>query len=588
MIPDVSYIHVVIPIDWTKYEDMFNKAVELFKHDATTARQQTTFRNEEYYHPGSIGRHDLFLDTSNKFSDSGIALGQELLRIRTQFHNLMRTLPTTSSTLRNSAQAPSGPAHFLRTFQNYNTSTTIHRRHKRFWGGIIAALLGAGVMGTFMGIFNTHQVQSMASGKHMDLLVQDNLAKNEIIELLNSRIGRALEASRTVAGDYHFITRYLIWLSIVRHLDHRLMELSALIGDLHKHRLSPLWFSEDNMRTLHQNVHSFASANQVLPLTEYTSDYFQTDVSFVSSQGQLAILLHVPATKHREKWNIFRHHPFPIPATPGHITLVSSQHPIIAVGGNLRYKVMDDAGLHNCLRRNHYYLCTSPVITHTTYSSSCVGALMGQDSAAISDLCSIRIEPDREMVMQASERSFAIYSPEVLTAQGQCMNGTIITRQIGRSSIIDLEPGCNLRLKHHLIEVPLSFTTPRLAIIATTGWDTLEIPKQLLRADDLRQLQLYKLLLNDSQDDTLVKDGLRMSQAQLAMLHHQLTAQVDDSTRVGIYIIAGLSAFVGAFFILWLLICCTRYWTRQLDINDEDEDDVPQHSSPFPFYSPGL
>jgi ABC-type microcin C transport system duplicated ATPase subunit YejF len=118
-------------------------------------------------------------------------------------------------------------------------------------------------------------------------------------------------------------------------------------------------------------------------------------------------------------------------------------------------------------------------------------------------------EAEREMVMQAEENAFAVYTPIPFTAHGTCLNGSRITRVLSKSTVIQLDSGCNLQLKEHLIEVPFSLISPRVPLISSTSWDTLEVPRKLLREEDRRQMDLFRALVNASYDEREFRDGLR-------------------------------------------------------------------------------
>jgi hypothetical protein len=51
MIPDVSYLHIVIPVDISKFETMFTKAMAMMRDDFWNQSKTNTFKNEDYYFP---------------------------------------------------------------------------------------------------------------------------------------------------------------------------------------------------------------------------------------------------------------------------------------------------------------------------------------------------------------------------------------------------------------------------------------------------------------------------------------------------------------------------------------------------------
>jgi hypothetical protein len=68
MIPDVSYLHVVVPVDINRFENMFSKAMTLMNEDYKKQSQTKNYKNEDYYFPKSTERHDAFI---NPIWDSG-------------------------------------------------------------------------------------------------------------------------------------------------------------------------------------------------------------------------------------------------------------------------------------------------------------------------------------------------------------------------------------------------------------------------------------------------------------------------------------------------------------------------------------
>jgi len=568
VIPDVSFIHVIMPVDLDKFDKMFTGAIDLLNQDSKTMRQQEIYQNEVYYHPKTETQHDLFIEPGGEKGPgrrANISVLHDLMDIHQQYLDLRNTLPSNSPSIRNSMlnAGPQGNRYLsgVTYHQQFNMTPTSRtgRRQKRFWGGLIGGMLGMATIATFMGVFDQTQIHSL-SGKDSDLLVKDNERKNEMIETLNHRISRALDIAREEAGNSVFMNRYMVWTAVVRHLQRRLNEFASLLENLQKHRLSNIWFSSQQMHEIHQNVHTFGKSHQVIPLTEFSSDYFQIDTSFVTTSDQLLMILHVPSTRAKEKWHIFRYKPFPIPDNNNMVKMVTSPEQLIALGADKRYKVLSEADLHHCLRRNHVYMCNSPVITHTDFGSSCIGAIMGQMSDRIVELCQIHMEPSREIVLQASEQTFAVYSPEPFTAHGTCVNGTLTRKLMGISSIVSLSPGCSLQLKEHVIDAPFSLTLPKQPIIEQTSWDTLDVPRRLLQHEDQRQTKLYGMLVNDSYDVSKLEDGLRLSQAQLAKLHDRLSKQVAESHGFlfwsGVIISSILVVLISLLTACW----CARYW----------------------------
>jgi hypothetical protein len=210
---------------------------------------------------------------------------------------------------------------------------------------------------------------------------------------------------------------------------------------------------------------------------------------------------------------------------------------------------------------------------------------MGQLPQSIASLCRMHNEAEREMVMQATENAFAVYFPMPFTAHGTCLNGTRITRVLTKSTIVQLDSGCSLQLKEHLIEVPFSLISPRVPLISTTSWDTLEVPCKLLREEGRRQMDLFKALVNESYSEADFRDGLRLSQQQLAILHDQLARDFAYSRSWVTILLTTVGIVVGL--LLWIAVCvwcCHCRWGSRYTHHQEpimitshlqDSDDEP-------------
>lgn len=183
---------------------------------------------------------------------------------------------------------------------------------------------------------------------------------------------------------------------------------------------------------------------------------------------------------------------------------------------------------------------------------------MRQLPDTIAQLCQVHMGPEREKVVQASEDTFAVFSPESFTAYGGCVNGTLLTCHISKVSMIQVAGGCSLRLRHHTIESPFSVMTPSQPIVTRMNWDTFEVPKEPLKNVDCSEMKLYQFLLKEYNLSSQVEDGLQMSHTQLAILHDRLSRQVQESQAKGIWVIITVGILLGVMFtiIMHLIVSC--------------------------------
>ena len=557
MIPDLSYLHVAIPISLKEYDDMFELAKNVMMKDTRLTMSSKNYRNEIWYHPKKDSQHNMYISPHNGENGTGsllnISVHHYIRILHDEFQNLVAALPTKESVMPPSLKKAPSPGQSVLV----NTS----RRQKRgFWMGALAgATMSSGALATFLGVFSQGQIKAL-SKQDTEVLVEDGQKKNEVLAAMDLRMNKIVDLLHEHSQDDILAQRYIAWMTIIRELQQRLTSFRNLLAGLYQHRLHPSWFEGDQLQKLHQDVMNFGKTKNVDPLSEHLSDYYQMDTSFVSSEGELVIILHVPATRHRENWNIFRYHPFPIENHKGFVTMITVPDQLIALGPNHQHKVLSETDLHHCLRKNHVYLCSSPATTMTDLGASCIGALMGQVPEGITSLCNLKMEPEREMVMQAGAQDFAVYSPVPFTAHGTCLNGTLITQLISKVSVIHVDPGCSLNLRHHKVESPFSITMPRRPLITHTSWDTLEVPKQLLQKADQAEQRMYNFLAEDKNLSDSAEAGIRVSQAQLARLHQRLVSEVQNTYSQGFWIALSVFIILGLVWCVVMYIWCSRYF----------------------------
>jgi len=71
-----------------------------------------------------------------------------------------------------------------------------------------------------------------------------------------------------------------------------------------------------------------------------------------------------------------------------------------------------------------------PMLVPCRHQPSCIGVIWSQNHKAFVDFCDIKMIKGHEMVMQAGEGEFVVYSPETFTAQGSCVSQIVIQHYI--------------------------------------------------------------------------------------------------------------------------------------------------------------
>jgi len=193
------------------------------------------------------------------------------------------------------------------------------------------------------------------------------------------------------------------------------------------------------------------------------------------SKGKLIVLIHVPATKHLEKWHIYRYKPYPIQNEKGQSSINVSPEPLIAIGPGTSQKVLHETDLHHCLRRTIFIYAPPQLLpTQTTGPHAWVRfglrnmslswtAATSKWSRNVKLSCSCR-RRICGILSRDVYRSWILHQPDADLPTGS------------RTNRININLGCNLQPRNSFIEVPFSVMAPQAPRIETTGRDTLEIP----------------------------------------------------------------------------------------------------------------
>jgi t-SNARE complex subunit (syntaxin) len=477
--------------------------------------------------------------TLNK--DAGISLAHQIMQIKSSFKNITEMLPKQSSEAR-------------------------HSRHKRiipYLIGLAAAAIVGAIVGTYFGPYNQAQLDALPLLDSMDLLLHIDSSHHHLLDDLNNRVNSAFQVLRAHDEDFrNFDNHITIWNAIIKHLQSRLDQFVDFVTQLQHRRLSLTWFTEQQMRNIHGSVLQQAHKNNLIPLTQHLTDYFQMDVSYVRSEHFITAIIHVPATASDSYFKVYRYIPFPIPLSDSHVLNIHAREDIIAVGHNNLHRVLSQTQLNNCNRHYNKYICESPLITNNNFSTTCVGSLMDHNPVGIQTHCSISSSPSQETVFQITNNQFAIYSPETFTGRGQCSNGTALSALISTISKVTVPPGCTFNLRNHVLTVPINVFTSAEPWVQQTKWDTLEVPKQLLLNDLRRQNAIHQLLSNDELAQAKMQTGLKMSDTLINAANMSITHQtlaVHQAVSMHFWFIIGLAVFCTITFITLCTCMCRRY-----------------------------
>ncbi|NBR25999.1 MAG: hypothetical protein EBU08_19905, partial [Micrococcales bacterium] len=444
MIPESAYIHVLAPVDLRNFSSLFDAAPQLLQQHIRRLHNSSAYQYKMYYnkhydrmsymslHPEEGGNHTL---------KAGLSIAHQLHRIQRTFNNITSMLPQKSD----------------------NQNADIHNREKRivpYLIGLVAAAIIGAIIGTLLGPYNQQQFNALPLLSDMNMLLHIDDEHHQLLTNLNARVDAAYDWLNQVQDTYENLDNHItIWTAVVEHLQNKLNIFVDFVTQLQHRRLSLTWFSTAQLQKIHNSVLLQAQQHKLIPLTTHLTDYFQLDVSYVRSEHFLTAIIHVPASSSNSFFRVYRYVPFPIPLSNNTVLHVRANEDIIAVGHNHLHKVLTQTQLNSCHKHYNTFICETPLITNTNFSTTCIGSLMDHNSRGIQAHCTISTSPSQETVFSITNNQFAVYSPETFTGRGHCINGTSLSALISTTSRITVPPGCTFQLRQHVLTVPINVIT---------------------------------------------------------------------------------------------------------------------------------
>ncbi len=544
MIPDSAYVHVLIPVQLDQFQNLFLNAKTLLDENTKKVFSSKAFQDKRYYDGNTERTHEMFLRPNSNRGDAditGISVYHRLEEMIAQFNNITNMLPH----VQDKDQA-------LMNFRTKRVAPII----------VAGGMLLVGLLGTFLGLYSRSQLGSISMVKDLDLLLHIEEEHQDMLGNLNKRINAAFNIlSEQNRADVN--NRYNIWQGIVNQLQHRLDQFIQFVTELQRHRLSMTWFNAYHMAILHEEVVTKSALHGLFPLPQHLSDYFQLEVSYIKSNSEIIAILHVPVSATKSTWSIFKYIPFPIPADNGTIITIHAPDDIIAVGPDHHHKILSQSQFDACIRKNHHYICETPLISNKNFSTSCVGSLMDHFQPGIEQHCSLKHRPSQEMVFQTSANQFAIFSPITYTGRGKCNNGSVISALISESSTITIPNGCSFELKQHMIQTPINIITSLAPWVQETKWDTLAVPRRLLENDNNRRIKINQILQNDSSIETITEAQFLSTVKHLLEAHKVIKTQLESAQEIHSYALLTIGICV-VIIVFFICVCmCVRFNRQQ-------------------------
>ena len=369
-----------------------------------------------------------------------------------------------------------------------------HHRVPRFTPAHL--LFPLGIFGTFMGLYNKAQIDSLRTQLHGTISAHNRLV--EVVEDQDHHLQRLNKTMAVLMYHLDILTNHNPALTysqldaIEREIRERINIAVHVIQQAQHRRLAVDFLSFRQLQALYAQLKRQAHENSCSLLTSQHSDLFQLETSYFFDGQNVHLLVHVPMVPKDSLLRLFRLHPFPLPLTKEHSLMPISENNILALSSGFhRYSAeFTHTDLMGCHVVNNVYLCERHGVLSQKLNTTCLGALYHQDFEAVKLLCKLEIHRSGEIVHQLLNNWFLAYSPIAQTAPIDCRNGTSSEVYLVKGdNKFYLSPGCRAHLKDHLVSSDLSVRLDSDILHFEWRWSELSL-QDLQPEDILPQLQL--------------------------------------------------------------------------------------------------
>jgi hypothetical protein len=335
-----------------------------------------------------------------------------------------------------------------------------------------------GIIGTFMGLYNTYQISVLNEQLHGVIEAHNRLVEvvqkqGDDIARINVTINQLLVhisymSASNPAYTVHELDR------VERQLSGQLDRAFNILQSLQLRRLSMEFLEAHQVARLFHRLQDQSSSAGYRLLLQHHSDIFQLETSYFFDGSDIHLLVHVPMIPDDSLLRLFRLHSFPLQLSEKHVMIPKVDQDVLAIssGFDRMSTQLSYVDLLGCHKVNQVYLCEQQGVLRNDLNSTCLGALYNQDFTAASQLCPLTVHDSGEMVQQLLNNWYLAYSPNPQMAPVTCHNRSQseIRLQTGITKF-HLAPGCRSQLKQHVLISDLTLRSEAEILHYEWNWD---------------------------------------------------------------------------------------------------------------------
>ena len=476
-------------------------------------------------------------------------------------------------------------------FASIPNSTNFHPTRVKRVAPLVAFGAISGVLGTFLGMYSAYEVTQLKmrlnqQGKNHNLLVHVTKKQEERIHRITENMNSIVQLIKMMV-DFN---PALIAAQLGAQLDlfeSRLSRATGAVQQLQHRRLSIDLLDTLQMTEMHRSIEEVATARGYVLMPERLSDYFQLEASYLRQGEDILIMLHVPCINKDQMLTIYKYIPFPYPLSSsisqenvtiaemlsqrvGEFNIVKHNPPseqeidaliivpeaeMIAVGRNDRYKILSQADLDNCIKRNRVYLCERNQVLHTNLANSCLGSIYTRDEHGVRSNCKLERKKLRETVYQLSATDHLLFTPKPYNTRIDCKNGSHFPIYLAQTTQLHVPEECSIVLKSHSIQSDYNMRISPEPLHIPWQWDPLTLPADLLLDAALIDKKIHTV--SSDLAKLLNETGTKTD------FHQMLNDRFYDPTSFPWFVWVSILASIAALFLLIFWYCYNLRQQRQ-------------------------
>jgi hypothetical protein len=248
-------------------------------------------------------------------------------------------------------------------------------------------------------------------------------------------------------------------------------------------KLNPDQFSYELIKEVAKFIWDLEDTHDLVSPIHKPADVFKMPLSYLYNleTEHLEFIVHVPLTRPQQVLDMYEFFPFPMTMTNDRTRVALPRpgaHNILAYNGLKEYQTMSSSDLVGCFVIDRVHYCANRQVLKTNWAHTCLSALFTMNQEAATRYCDFQIQPADERIVKLDQSRFMVYTNRVLVAEKYCGDATHESVNIQEGSIVQVGPGCRLKLDSHQIYgeqgINRAFDDPR---VFSWTWDA----KRVLR-----------------------------------------------------------------------------------------------------------